>query len=416
VKAEAGRLAAALGALQGLYPSTIELSLGRMERLLDRLDSPQDRLPPVIHVAGTNGKGSTCAFLGAMADAAGLDVHVFSSPHLVRFNERVRLAGELISDDHFAECLERTHEALQGDAITHFEATTAAAMIAFSETPADLLVLEVGLGGRFDATNVIDRPAVSVIAPVDYDHKQFLGDDLAGIAFEKAGIIRPGCPVISAIQSGVVADVIAKRANALGAPLTFLSDQDSVAIEPPKILLGAHQKGNAALAAKAMRAWQDRRITDEAIARGARDATWPARMQQLGPGPVTAQGQGAEVWLDGGHNPHAARAIAALLGEMPGRTAMVTAMLASKDPHGFFAAFRHLDPPVFTIPNAEGHEAAAPETLARAARDQGLTATPCTTLEDAIAAAVRSGAERILIGGSLYLAGEILLLNGEVPQ
>ncbi|MEL7452967.1 MAG: Mur ligase family protein, partial [Pseudomonadota bacterium] len=206
------RLEAALKRFEGLYPETIDLSLDRILRVLDTLGRPQDRLPPVIHVAGTNGKGSTTAFLRAMAEAAGLRVHVATSPHLVRFNERIRLHGQLVEDASLIAWLDRVHDAVDGGEITHFEATMAAAILAFSEVPADLLILEVGLGGRFDASNVVDQPAVSVITPIDYDHKAYLGSDLSRIAWEKAGIIKAGCPVVSAIQGDVPAGVIAEEA------------------------------------------------------------------------------------------------------------------------------------------------------------------------------------------------------------
>ncbi len=410
------RLARALAALQGHYPRTIELSLGRIANLLDALGRPQDRLPPIIHVAGTNGKGSTCAFLRAMAEAADLRVHVYSSPHLVRFNERVRLAGRLISDEAFADALERTQQALGTAQITHFEATTAAAFLAFSETPADLLILEVGLGGKFDATNVIDVSDVAVIAPVDYDHKQFLGDDLAGIATEKAGIIRAGRPVVSALQSPIVADVIEARAEKLGAPLCVMSDTDIARIELPVSLQGSHQIANAALAAKALDIWGGKRIRPASIAKGSQTATWPARMQKLAVGPVTALAGGADVWLDGGHNPHAARAVAALLANLPGESVLVAAMMASKDAEGFFAGFRELGPRVFTAPNAEGHEGRPPDELATAARNTGLDATAHPTLEAAMHAAAACRPAQILICGSLYLAGEVLAMNGELPD
>ncbi len=409
------RLRAALAALQGHYPDEIELSLGRIRRLLEALGRPQDRLPPVIHVAGTNGKGSTCAFLRAMAEAAGLSVHVFTSPHLVRFNERIRLAGELIDDDTLGDVLERTKVALGSDQITHFEATTAAALLAFSEKPADLLVLEVGLGGRYDATNVIDTSAVAVISPVDYDHKQFLGDDLAGIAAEKAGIIRPGRPVVSAVQSPVAASVIADEARTLGAPLHVLKRQDLERFDRPLALAGSHQKANAALAARALKLWGHPAITDAAIASGANTASWPARMQRLGKGPVTAMAGGAQVWLDGGHNPHAARAVAALLAQMPGRTVLVCAMMASKDAVGFFSAFAPLGIEVVTAPNAEGHAGRDPEDLADAARQAGLQARAHDSFRAAMTAAAATGAARILICGSLYLAGDVLAANLELP-
>lgn len=411
-----GRLSAALRALEGLYPDTIELSLGRISDALEKLGRPQDALPPIIHVAGTNGKGSTCAFLRAMAQAAGLSVHVYTSPHLVRFNERVRVAGRLIEDDAFAEALERVRAALDGSEITHFEATTAAAFLAFADTPADLLILEVGLGGRFDATNVIEASDVAVITPVDYDHKQFLGNDLAGIGFEKAGIIRGGRPVVSAVQSPVVSDVIAERAATLGAELHVLSREDLALVEPPLALPGEHQLANAALAARALLRWDRDRITRDAIAEGCRTATWPARMQRLAPGPLVEKAAGAEVWLDGGHNPHAATAVAALLRGMGGRIALVAAMMASKDARGFFRAFRGLGATVFTAPNAEGHNGAPPARLAEDAVAAGLEAEPHDSFDAAYAAAIASGADRILICGSLYLAGDVLRANAEIPD
>lgn len=410
-------LDASLKRFEGLYPEVIELSLGRIFRALENLGRPQDRLAPVIHVAGTNGKGSTCAFMRAMAEAAGLSVHVFTSPHLVRFNERIRLAGELVDDARLIGWLDRTFEAIGDGQITHFEATTAAAILAFSEVPADLLILEVGLGGRFDATNVIDAPALSVITPVDFDHKAFLGSDLRGIAGEKAGIIKKGRPVVSAIQRKVCDDVIAKKAAEEGAPLYRLKTHFVEAMPEDLALIGEHQRANAALAAMAMQLFGNSvLIPQDAIYQGARNATWPARMQRLKPGPVTAMAEGREVWLDGGHNPHAGRAIARHLKSLGGQTALVTAMLASKDSVGFFMPFRYLKPPVFTLPNAPGHHGADPVQLADAAHTAGLTATACANLEAAIQAATKTGADRLLICGSLYLAGIVLGLNNQSPD
>ncbi len=408
---------AALKRLEGLYPAEIELSLGRIERALERLCRPQDRLPPVIHVAGTNGKGSTAAFMRAMAEAAGLSVHVFISPHLVRFNERIRLAGEIVDDERLVAWLDRTREAVGKGQITPFEAATAAALLAFSEVPADLLILEVGLGGRFDATNVIDAPALSVISPVDFDHKAFLGSDLRSIAGEKAGIIKAGRPVLSAIQRKVCDEVIARRAAELGAPLYRMKAHFIDAMPEDLALAGDHQRANAALAAMAMQLFgASTRINEAAIFAGARQATWPARMQRLKPGPVTDLAGGSEVWLDGGHNPHAARAIARHLRAEGEQTALVTAMLASKDAVGFFLPFRRLSPRVFTLPNAPGHRGADPHDLAEAAQIAGLEARVMTGLETAMQAAAASGASRILICGSLYLAGEVLYHNREWPD
>ena len=427
---ESDGLSAALKRFETLYPRAIDLSLGRLDVLLARLGNPQNSLPPVIHVAGTNGKGSTVAFIRAMAEAAGLRVSVYSSPHLVRFNERIRLAGQLVGDAPLVGWLDAVFEAANGGPITHFEATTAAALLAFAQTPADLLVLEVGLGGRFDATNVIEAPAVSVIAPVDHDHKEFLGTDIARIAWEKAGIIKPGCPVVSAAQGRTQAGVIALEAAQRGAPLRVLGEAHRVesagasmryvgrALTTPwtaPSLPGLHQHANAGLAALALETFGDSRITGEAMARGIRDAVWPARMQRLAPGPLTAGLGEAEVWLDGGHNPHAARAIAALLGQAAASdTVLITAMMANKDRAGFFAALRGCARRVITIPNAEGHAGADPHALAEAAQAAGFDAQAASGLEAALAAA--RGARRVLICGSLYLAGEVLRANGQVPD
>lgn len=413
---EGPALAAALKRFEGLYPETIELSLGRVKHALEVLGRPQDKLPPVIHVAGTNGKGSTCAFIRAMAEAAGLRVHVFSSPHLVRFNERVRLAGEIVDDARMVDWLERTFQALDGAPITHFEATTAASLLAFSEVPADVLILEVGLGGRFDATNVIDEPALSVITPIDYDHKAFLGSDIKKIAWEKAGIIKPGRPVLTAIQRKVCDQVIAEVAEEVGAPLYRLRAHFIDAMPTDLTLQGEHQRANAALAGMAMQLFgNSTRIHQDAIFEGARQATWPARMHVLRDGGVKAMGRGADVWLDGGHNPHAARAIARLLEELPGRTALVSAMLASKDATGFFMPFRHISPEVFTCAVPDGHLGAVPDDLAEAARSGGLTAQSCASFEQAMEKAAATKPDRILICGSLYLAGDVLALNDEEP-
>ncbi|QSR20920.1 folylpolyglutamate synthase/dihydrofolate synthase family protein [Hyphomonas sp. KY3] len=413
---DSSALAEALGRFEGLYPDTIELSLGRVLNALELLGRPQDRLPPVIHVAGTNGKGSTCAFMRAMMEAAGLSVHVFTSPHLVRFNERIRLAGEIVDDARLIDWLERTHDAIKGQEITQFEATTATALLAFSEVPADVLILEVGLGGSYDATNVIDQPALSVITPIDFDHKAFLGSDIRKIAGEKAGIIKSGRPALTAIQRKICDDVIAKRAEDVGAPLYRLKAHFIDAMPEDLGLLGEHQRANAALAAMAVQLFGNSTIIDQnAIFEGARNVVWPARMQRLKDGPLTALAPDQEIWLDGGHNPHAARAIARQLNNMPGRTALVAAMLASKDATGYFMPFRQVRPEVFTLPNAPGHQGAEPQALAEAATNAGLKAAAYDSLEAALKAAAATGVDRILICGSLYLAGEVLARNGEPP-
>lgn len=425
---------AALARLRLLHPKLIDLSLGRMRRLCAALGDPQRRLPPVIHVAGTNGKGSTVAFLRAMAEAAGLRVHVFTSPHLVRFAERIRLAGALITDEHLADVLERVEAANAGEPITFFEITTAAAFQAFSEVPADLVLLEVGLGGSLDATNVIEAPAVSVICPVDHDHREFLGDDIRSIAGEKAGIIKRGRPVVTGWQGEEAFAVIEARAAALGAPLSAMGRQfdayaqagrllvqleDRLLDLPSPSLPGAHQLSNAGVAAAAVMALNDPRIDEAAIARGVETAVWPARMQRLTAGPLAAltRAAGSDLWLDGGHNAHAARALADALLALKGRdgreTVLICGLLANKDAEGFFDAFRALKPRVIAV-GFEAETASPPERLVSAARAAGLEAEMAADVAAGVELALANGASpRMMICGSLYLAGEVLALSEE---
>ena len=429
---------AALERLRGLHPKKIDLSLDRIQALLRALGRPQDRLPPVIHVAGTNGKGSTSAFLRAITEAAGLKVHVLTSPHLVRFIERVRLGGTLITDEAFAAILERVEAANAGREITFFEIVTAAAFVAFAEAPADLLILEVGLGGRYDATNVIGAPAVSVITPVDYDHKEFLGEDLGRIAGEKAGIIKSGRPVVSARQAEVAEAVIEAEADRLGAPLKMMGrdfdawsergrllfqDQEQLLDLPMPSLFGPHQVDNAGLAiAGALALGQtlgDPRINDAAFDRGVASADWPARMQRLTNGPYgeMAKARGSDLWLDGGHNPHGARAIAEALADLArdGRpVALVAGTLSNKDAAGFFSAFKALNPKVYAT-GFEAEAAASAEATMDAARAAGLDAEACGYPQDAVrrALAVQGAPPHVLICGSLYLAGEVLAASEE---
>ena len=408
--------------LRARHPQRIDLSLDRMRLLCAALGDPQHRLPPVIHVAGTNGKGSTVALLRAIAEAAGLKVHVYSSPHLVRFNERIRLAGDLISDDALNAILDRI-EAVAGEA-TVFESTTAAAFVAMSETPADLAIIEVGLGGVLDATNVIERPLLSLITPVDLDHAEFLGTSLRGIAVEKAGILKPGARGLIGRQSEEAMAAIEVAAQAVGAPLTVMGvdfdawsergglafqDQERFLDLPAPALPGLHQFDNAGLAVAAA---LELDLPEAAIAAGLQAARWPARMQRLTEGPYgeAARAAEAELWLDGGHNPHAARALAVTLAarqaKAPRPTALIVGMLGNKDAGGFFEALRASDATVFTV-GFEG-AAAEPEALAAVARGHGLGATAAGSVEQALAQALRLGAGRVVICGSLYLAGEVL--------
>jgi dihydrofolate synthase/folylpolyglutamate synthase len=409
--------------LRARHPQKIDLSLDRMRTLCAVLGNPQDRLPPVIHVAGTNGKGSTIAFIRAMAEAAGLKVHVYTSPHLVRFNERIRLAGDLISDEQLSAILDRI-EAVKGVETTVFESTTAAAFVAMAETPADLAIIEVGLGGTLDATNVIDRPLLSVIAPVDLDHAEFLGTRIEGVAGEKAGILKAGARGIVARQSVAAMAVIEARAAAAQVPLTVMGvdfdawderggmvfqDQEQFFDLPAPGLKGPHQIANAGLAVAVA---LELDLPAEAIAAGVAGATWPARMQRLSAGPYgeMARAAEAELWLDGGHNPHAGRALAEALAERqrkaPRPLALIVGMLANKDHGGFFEALKGSEAHVFTV-GFEG-TAADPAALAAVARGHGLGAQSSSSVEAALSRALRLGAGRLVICGSLYLAGEVL--------
>ncbi|WP_395445055.1 bifunctional folylpolyglutamate synthase/dihydrofolate synthase [Caulobacter sp. UC70_42] len=425
---------AALARLQALHPKLIDLSLDRMRRLCAALGDPQDRLPPVIHVAGTNGKGSTVAYLRAMAEAAGLKVHVFTSPHLVRFAERIRLAGTLITDDHLADVLDRVEAANGGLPITFFEITTAAAFVAFAEVPADLCIVEVGLGGILDATNVIQRPAVCVIAPVDIDHREFLGDTIAKIAVEKAGIIKPDAPAVSARQDPEAEDVIDTAAALAGVELTLMGRdfdawnergrllvqmQDRLLDLPAPSLPGEHQFANAGLAVAALLALADPRIDEAAMGRGIAGAVWPARFQRLTAGPLAerAKAAGADLWLDGGHNPHAGRAVSPRR-RRSGRPRR-PACGADLGPAGqqgrarFFGPFRGVAAKVFTV-TFEGRAAASAADTAAAAELAGLRARACASVEDALERALDlEPTPHVLICGSLYLAGEVLAMSPE---
>lgn len=408
--------------LRARHPQRIDLSLERMQILCAALGDPQDRLPPVVHVAGTNGKGSTVAFIRAIAEAAGLKVHTYTSPHLVRFNERIRLAGLLIEDGPLNAILDRIEAT--GTEATVFESTTAAAFVAMSEVPADLAIVEVGLGGRLDATNVIQRPLLSVITPVDLDHAEFLGTSLPGVAAEKAGILKPGARGLIARQSEEGMAVIAAAAQAVRAPLTVMGvdfdawperggmafqDQERFLDLPAPALVGPYQIANAGLAVAVA---LELDLPEAAIAEGLRTVRWPARLQRLTAGPYgeAARAADAELWLDGGHNPHAARALAEALAERHARAprplALIVGILANKDAGGFFEALKTLEAAVFSVP-FDG-AAAEPDALAAVARGHGLGATSCGSVGEALERALRLGAGRVVICGSLYLAGEVL--------
>ncbi|SHL93881.1 dihydrofolate synthase / folylpolyglutamate synthase [Paracoccus solventivorans] len=415
---------AILQRLTALHPKVIDLSLDRVQRLLSDLGDPQDRLPSVIHVAGTNGKGSTQAFIRAGLEAAGLRVHAYTSPHLAWFNERIRLAGALIPDDMLAATLAEVESVNAGRPITFFEVTTAAAFLAFSRVPADFTLLEVGLGGRLDATNVVARPRLTVLTPISIDHTQYLGETLPEIAGEKAGILKRGVPCVVARQEDAALEVIEARAARLGCPLSVAGQHWTIAREgqalvfqderglldlPLPALPGPFQTGNAGTAVAALRELGFGQAEAAAAMTG---VEWPARMQRLRQGPLVAAG--CELWLDGGHNPAGGQAVASTLAELPPRpTHLICGMLNTKDVGGYLRA---LAPQVETLTAVSiAGEAAtlSADDTAAFARDAGIPASTAPDVAQAVAAlaAAHPGA-RLLICGSLYLAGRVLRENG----
>lgn len=406
-----------LDRLAALSPGRDILGLERITALLDRLGNPERRLPPVLHVAGTNGKGSTCSFLRAAIEAAGFSTHVYTSPHLVRFNERIRVAGKLIDDAALAALLEEALDASGDLSASFFEVTTAAAFLAFSRTPADACIVEVGLGGRLDATNVIPKPAACGIAALGIDHQAFLGERLADIAGEKAGIARQGVPLVTLTYPDVAEESIEAVVAATGAVRLkegvdwsvegqVYRDQIGALELPTPALPGAHQLLNAGLAVAMLRHQNAIRVPEAALLRGVREARWPARLQRLAPGPLVGM---REVWLDGGHNESAAQALAQALSGRP-RPHLILGMLANKDAAGFLRLLAPVVRSVSAVPVAD-HEHHSPDELVRLARDLDLEVRPCADLPSAL-----EGLDGpVLIAGSLYLAGTVLALNDEAP-
>jgi dihydrofolate synthase/folylpolyglutamate synthase len=427
--------------LGALHPKKIDLSLGRLEKLLDRLGNPERKLPPTIHVAGTNGKGSTVAFLRAILEAAGKGVHVYTSPSLVRFHERIRLAqkggSRIVDDERLLKALSAAEKMNDGDEITFFEITTAAALLLFAQESADILLLETGLGGRLDATNVIEKPLASVITPISIDHTEHLGLTLEAIAGEKAGILKRGATAIIARQEPGPLKVLERTAAKLGIK-TFISgeqwnaheergrlvysDEDGLLDLPRPRLIGRHQIENAGTAIATLRVLDNLKIPVAAFEQGLSRADWPARMQRLGTGKLIGLlPQGAELWLDGGHNVAGAMAVTASLAELEERVPrpliLVAGMLATKDSEGFLACFKGLARELFAVP-VPGETSRKPEEIAAAAEIAGLKGTATAGIEDAlkkIAALPLEAPPRVLITGSLYLAGEVLALNGTPP-
>jgi dihydrofolate synthase/folylpolyglutamate synthase len=418
--------------LHALHPRLIDLSLGRLQRCLDALGNPERRLPPVIHVAGTNGKGSTCAFLRSIAEAAGQRVHVYTSPHLVRFHERIRLAGALVGEDALTEALEHVEWANAGAPITVFEITTAVALHLFAQVPADLLVLEVGLGGRFDATNVVDRPAVTAITSISMDHMDFLGETLAKIASEKAGIIKCGVTCVTGAQQAEALAVLRREAADAGSPLAVRGESWNMAPRPdggwrftdgeydlalpPLGLPGPHQADNAGIALTALRRWGPLWLTTEAMIAGVARAEWPARMQRLTGRLAALLPPAWELWLDGGHNAGAGVALAAHLAEAfaDRPTHLLVGMKGGKQAPDFLRPILPLASSLWAVVEPGQHLAMPIEAIIAAS---GGSARPGGTVREALAAIPKSGPPaRVLICGSLYLAGEVLKQDAEPGQ
>lgn len=425
-----------------LHPRKIDLSLGRIVALLEKLGSPHLRLPPVIHVAGTNGKGSTVAFMRSILEAAGKSVHVYTSPHLVRFHERIRLGapggGSLVSERELVETFAECERLNAGAAITLFEITTAAAFKLFAEHPADYLLLEVGLGGLYDATNVIERPAVSVITPVSHDHAEFLGTDLAGIAREKVGIVKRAVPVISGWQHPVVADVIERTAAKLRAPLTmggqdfncyeqhgrFVYEDGQGLLDLPRPRLsGHHQYENAATAIAALRAIMPG-LEHRNFEKGVVNVEWPARLQRLAQGALVALlPKGAELWLDGGHNEAGGKVLAEALADFedlsPRPLVLICGTLKTKDTGGFLRHFTGIAQEVVAVPIAGEHAARSASEVAAIAQQEDISASTAQGVAQALESLRQrkwAVPPRIVIAGSLYLAGEVLQANGTIPD
>jgi dihydrofolate synthase/folylpolyglutamate synthase len=429
--------------LSALHPKRIDLGLERMQRLLERLDHPERKLPPVIHIAGTNGKGSTLAYLRAILEAAGLRVHAYTSPYLVRINESFRLGrvggGVLVGDDELQTALAHCERINAGAPLTFFEAKTAAAFCLFAQHPADVLLLEVGLGGRLDSTNVIETPLATVIAPISMDHTDFLGDTLTSIAGEKAAIIRRGVPVISAEQPVEAMTVIEANANRMRAPLhaagegwhvgvergrlVYQDDRGLMDLAAPK-LFGRHQFDNAGLAIATLRAIETLKIPTAAFEAGIVNAEWPARMQRLSSGALLEQApRGCEIWLDGGHNAEGGRVVAAALGDLEERVSrplvVIAGMMANKDADAFLGNFAGLTRHIIAVEIPHQDNAMPPDRLADAARALGMRVEIAEGVKAGLRALTPLAYEippRILITGSLYLAGHVLSLNGTPPR
>jgi len=409
-----------------LHPKIIDLTLDRVWRLLAALDHPERDLPPVIHLAGTNGKGSTQAMIRAGLEAAGQSVHAYTSPHLVRFHERIRVAGDLIDESALSAALDECWHANGGDQITYFEITTCAAFLAFARTRADVTLLETGLGGRLDATNVVETPALTILTPISYDHQQYLGETLTEIAGEKAGILKRGVPCIVGPQDGEALEAIEARAARLGAPLLaygqhwhvweergrlVYQDETGLLDLPLPNLPGPHQIANAGAALAALRhLGHDEAACEAAVTR----ADWPARMQRLRRGPLAKAAPEAELWLDGGHNPAAGEALADLLEHMPRRpTHLICGMLNTKDVSGYLRPLARVVDSLTAVSIPDAPATLSADQTAEAGSAVGLASITAPDVSSALDTIIaRDPAARVLICGSLYLAGTVLRDNG----
>ncbi len=439
-----GTAGALIDDLMAIHPKGFDLSLDRISELLEKLGKPQLKLPPVIHVAGTNGKGSAIAFMRSVLESAGLAVHVHTSPHLVNWHERYRIgrkdgSGQLVEDSMLANAINRVAQANGGRPITVFEVLTAVTFVLFSEQPADVCLIEVGLGGRFDATNVMTETAVSVITPVSIDHEAYLGDTLAKIAFEKAGILKRGTPVVIGPQESEALAVIEQQAARNGClkltagedyqamrengRMLFQDDDCLLDLALPR-LPGDHQVANAGTAIAAVRLFAERHdivVTNAAIDKGIQNAQWPGRMQHLPRGKLEdLLPQDSDVWLDGGHNPGAAAMIATHMADLeerdPRPLILICGMLNTKDPAGYLGYFASLLKHVITVPIISSDAGISPEELAAKAVECGLTARPAASLTAALSLLAHESECRILIAGSLYLVGDVLDQNGTPPD
>lgn len=421
--------------LMALHPKIIDLSLDRMTDILAKLGHPERHLPPVIHVAGTNGKGSLLAFIRSILEAADKKVHVFTSPHLVRFAERIVLAGNVISEAQLSDLLIYCETVNGAAPITYFEVTTAAALKAFADTPADFLLLETGLGGRLDATNVVDKPALTALTPISHDHEQYLGSDLAGIAFEKAGIMKAGVPAIIGPQSDVVLTNLLDQAKKVGAP-TYreghdwrfsikdadnwqYEDENGVQTYPYPALIGTHQIANAATAIACLQQLPGFKIQQDQVEQGLKNVIWPARLQPLSEGPLLRRlPDGVDLWLDGGHNEAAGAQIAACFQRFdeidPKPTYLICGMLNTKDQVSFFRKLETVVDKGITVP-IEGETASTGAAeLAAMGCAAGIDCQPAPTIEEAVDMLIPHLSKRrcrLLIAGSLHLAGQILRRN-----